>query len=64
MQLKYGFISVDDHIQEPPDLWTQRLSKNRWGDRIPHMERADDGIERWVVDGQLLLDGPPAEPAR
>ena len=57
MQLKYGVISVDDHIQEPPDLWTQRLSKNRWGDRIPHMERAGDGTERWVVDGQLLLDG-------
>ena len=57
MQLKYGVISVDDHIQEPPDLWTERLSKNRWGDRIPHMERAGDGTERWVVDGQLLLDG-------
>ena len=57
MQLKYGLISVDDHIQEPPDLWTQRLSKKRWGDRIPHMERAGDGTERWVVDGQLLLDG-------
>ena len=57
MQLKYGVISVDDHIQEPPDLWTQRLSRNRWGDGIPHMERAGDGTERWVVDGQLLLDG-------
>jgi hypothetical protein len=34
MQLKYGLISVDDHIQETPDLWTQRLSKNRWGDRF------------------------------
>ena len=57
MQLKYGLISVDDHIQEPPDLWTQRLSKNRWGDRIPHIERAVDGTEQWVVDGLLLLDG-------
>src|SRR5262245_65071965 len=56
MQLKYGVISVDDHIQEPPDLWTRRLPKNRWGDRIPHMQRGDNGIEQWVVDGQLLLD--------
>src|SRR5262245_66636953 len=57
MQLKYGVISVDDHIQEPPDLWTRRLSKNRWGDRVPHMRRGDNGIEQWVMDGRLLLDG-------
>jgi len=57
MQLKYGLISVDDHVQEPPNLWMERLSRNRWGDRIPHLERAGDGTERWVVDGRLLLDG-------
>jgi predicted TIM-barrel fold metal-dependent hydrolase len=57
MQLKYGLISVDDHIQEPPDLWTERLSKKRWGDRVPHIERTSGGAEQWVVDGQLLLDG-------
>jgi predicted TIM-barrel fold metal-dependent hydrolase len=60
MQLKYGLISVDDHIQEPPDLWTQRLSKNRWGDRIPHLERTGDGTEQWIVDGRLLLEGSTA----
>lgn len=57
MELKYGLISVDDHIQEPPDLWTLRLSRSRWDDRIPHLERASDGTDRWVVDGQVLLDG-------
>jgi uncharacterized protein len=60
MQLKYGLISVDDHVQEPPDLWTQRLSKNRWGDRIPHLERTGDGTEQWIVDGRLLLEGSAA----
>jgi uncharacterized protein len=40
-----AFISVDDHVQEPPDLWTKRLSKQRWGDRIPHVEGA-----QWVID--------------
>jgi predicted TIM-barrel fold metal-dependent hydrolase len=54
MELKYGFISVDDHVQEPPEVWTQRLSKAQWGDRIPHVERQADGSEHWVVDGQKL----------
>ena len=43
MELKYGFISADDHVQEHPDVWTERMSKAKWGDRIPHIERA--GIE-------------------
>lgn len=60
MQLKYGLISVDDHVQEPPNLWTQRLSKTRWGERVPHLERIADGSERWVVDNQVLLDGSVA----
>jgi predicted TIM-barrel fold metal-dependent hydrolase len=54
MELKHGFISVDDHVQEHPDVWTQRLSKSQWGDRIPHVERQADGSEHWVVDGQKL----------
>jgi predicted TIM-barrel fold metal-dependent hydrolase len=57
MQLNYGLISVDDHVQEPPDLWTNRLSRIRWGKRTPHLEHLSDGTERWVVDGQVLLDG-------
>jgi predicted TIM-barrel fold metal-dependent hydrolase len=61
MHLKYGFISVDDHVQEVPDLWTTRLSKKAWGDRIPHIERAQDGAERWVVDGHILLNGGVAQ---
>ena len=56
MELKYGLISVDDHVQEVPDLWTGRLSKARWGERIPRIVRESDGTERWVVDGQVLLD--------
>ena len=45
------FISTDDHVLEPPDLWTSRLSKNKWGDRIPHVERTSDGTESWVIEG-------------
>ena len=50
MELKYGFISADDHVQEHPEVWTKRMSKAKWGDRIPHVERSE-GKERWVVDG-------------
>jgi predicted TIM-barrel fold metal-dependent hydrolase len=52
MELKYGFISADDHVQEHPEVWTRRMSKAKWGDRIPHIERHADGSEGWVVDGQ------------
>lgn len=57
MKLTYGVISVDDHVQEPPTVWVDRLSKNQFGDRIPHLERSADGTEHWVVDGRSLLDG-------
>ena len=52
-----GFISVDDHVLEPPDLWTSRLSKDKWGDRIPHIEKTKNNGEQWVVDGEILLGG-------
>src|SRR4051794_39919383 len=54
MELKYGFISGDDHVQEHPDVWLSRMSKSKWGDRIPHIERQGDGTERWVVDGKVI----------
>jgi predicted TIM-barrel fold metal-dependent hydrolase len=56
-----GFISVDDHVQEPPDLWTSRLSKDKWGDRIPHLEKNKDGGEHWVADDEILLGGSVAQ---
>jgi predicted TIM-barrel fold metal-dependent hydrolase len=61
MRLKYSLISVDDHIQEPPSLWTDRLSRSRWGERIPHLEQVSGGTERWVVDGEVLFDGVPGK---
>ena len=54
MEMKKGFISVDDHAQEQPDVWTERLSKAKWGNRIPHIEKQADGTENWVVDGRKL----------
>lgn len=49
-----SFISVDDHVQENPEVWKARLSKRRWGDRIPHIERQGNGKECWVVGRRRL----------
>lgn len=59
MQLKYGFVSVDDHVQETPNLWVDRVER-RFRERVPHLETAKDGSEQWLLDGQILLDGRAA----
>ncbi len=45
-------ISVDDHILEPPTLWTNRVAaKDR--ERAPHMQTID-GVEYWLYDGKKM----------
>ena len=53
MSDKYRVYSADDHVQEPPDLWTDRLSHQQWGDRVPHIARQPNGADRWVIDGAV-----------
>jgi uncharacterized protein len=53
MPLTAGFISVDDHVQEHPQVWTDRMSQAKWGDRIPHVVETPAGDERWVIDGKV-----------
>ncbi len=48
------FISTVDHVVEHPEVWTQRLSKSKWGDRIPHIEHSSDDCDYWVVDGRSM----------
>ena len=58
MSAKNLFISLDEHVQEPPGVWTRRLSSSKWGNRIPHIEKKSDGAERWIVDGrEVPLNG-------
>ena len=45
-------ISADDHVIEPPDLWTSRVP-DRYGDRVPQIVQLDGGIERWTIDGRV-----------
>ncbi|MCB0995272.1 MAG: amidohydrolase [Acidimicrobiales bacterium] len=55
---KHRIIDVDTHITEPPDVWTDRMSKSKWGDAIPHIERVD-GVDAWFVgDERVGSPGP------
>ncbi len=46
-------VSADDHAIEHPQVWTSRMARGRWGNRIPHVER-DGGAEFWMIDGNRL----------
>jgi predicted TIM-barrel fold metal-dependent hydrolase len=54
MTEKQLFISADEHVQEHPEVWTKRISRAKWGERIPHVERNSTGMERWLVDGREI----------
>ena len=46
-------ISVDDHVIEPPDLWTKRVS-SRYRDEAPRVVTDDNGGEAWLINGDLV----------
>ena len=52
MNSQNHIISAVDQVIEPPTLWTERLSKSKFGARIPHIERSADGVDRWFIDGR------------
>ena len=45
----YHLISADSHVNEPPDLWVDRMPA-RFADRAPRMERFDEG-DAWIFEG-------------
>jgi predicted TIM-barrel fold metal-dependent hydrolase len=54
MDLARGFISVDDHLLEHPQVWTSRMSRTKWGERIPHVQRQSNGTDRWIIGEETL----------
>lgn len=57
MDIKYGLISADSHAAFHRDDFTSRMSKAKWGDRIPHVASYEkDGK---TVDGWAIYDHPP-----
>ena len=47
----YRIISSDDHIFEPPELWTSRIEP-KCRDRAPRMCRQEeDSTDWWTCEG-------------
>lgn len=50
-----GVIDTDAHVSEPPDLWTSRISSQKYGDQIPHLVRdTRNNLDRWMIGGKML----------
>lgn len=47
------FISVDDHVVEPPDLFEGRLPAE-YADRAPKVVRTEQGNDVWVFEGAQI----------
>jgi len=71
MSRAYKVISTDDHLQEGPETWRGRMSKAKWGDKIPHLQRDAKGLDHWFINGvPHLMSGvgsvrgimPPGKP--
>ncbi|MGF6601377.1 putative TIM-barrel fold metal-dependent hydrolase [Paraburkholderia sp. GAS448] len=64
MKIKYGVVSSDSHGQIHKDAFTQRMSKAKFGDRIPQLVETSDKahmsdpvdrvVERWRVNGMIV----------
>ena len=44
------FVSVDDHVVEPPDLFEGRMPA-KYVDQAPRVVRNERGDDVWVFDG-------------
>ena len=51
--IKHRMISSDNHVFEPPDLWTSRIEP-KFRDRAPRVVRKDDGSDWWFCDGHIV----------
>jgi len=69
--MDYKVISTDDHLQEGPNTWLDRMSKAKWGTKIPHLQRDEKGHDHWWInDAPHLITGvgavrgimPPGKP--
>jgi predicted TIM-barrel fold metal-dependent hydrolase len=48
--VKYTFISVDDHLMEPPDTFEGRMPR-RFVERAPRVVETEEGHQVWSIEG-------------
>ena len=53
LQPEFDLISVDDHIIEPPNVWTDRLPA-KWQNDCPRVLTREDGTEVWQYEGDQV----------
>ena len=58
----YRVISSDNHVIEPPDLWTSRADA-KFKDRVPQIIREESGADWWYCDGHKVVSVEPGTQA-
>lgn len=48
--MRLSAVSADSHVNEPPELFTSRISKS-FGNRVPHVIDIENGGQAWVIEG-------------
>jgi uncharacterized protein len=52
-------IDADTHVTEPADLWTSRVSTQKWGDLVPHVRFSEEKNRYiWVFGGDSQFNFP------
>ena len=64
MKIKYGVVSSDSHAQLHKDSFLRRMSKAKFGDRIPQLVETNDKanmsdpvdriVQRWQINGKFV----------
>jgi len=57
MEIRHGLISADSHVVTERNAFLDRMSKGKFGERIPQIKEVDNKgvkVERWVVNGRPL----------
>lgn len=57
MEIRHGLISADSHVVTDRNAFLDRMSKNKFGERIPQIKEIEVKgvkVQRWVVNGRPL----------
>lgn len=52
---RYRVIDIDTHVIEPYDLWTSRMSAEKFGDAVPQVRRDEKGKDYWYFGGKQTI---------